>query len=102
MRGGGIDEQQPKKRNRLPFFWLTFGGGAWHAYFVDGAKVAGIAKRLAGGGPPKQVWDGQEYWRAYAHGQALYINWVRVAWGDRHARDLWILVDKEFFDLSAH
>lgn len=45
-----------------------------------------------------QGWDCTEGWRAYRRGRDLYINWWRNAYGNRHSRDLWVLVDKDFFE----
>lgn len=44
-----------------------------------------------------QGWDCREGWRAYRVGDALALNWYRLAWGHRHARDLWVIVDLEYF-----
>lgn len=42
-------------------------------------------------------WDCREGWSAYRVDDALYIRWWRDAWGNRHERDLWVLVDDRFF-----
>lgn len=44
-----------------------------------------------------QGWDCREGWSAHRVGDALYLNWFRSAYGNRHDRDLWVLVDDEFF-----
>lgn len=44
------------------------------------------------------AWDCREGWRAFKAGHALVMNWWRHGWGgQRHERDLWVLVDPEFF-----
>jgi hypothetical protein len=42
-------------------------------------------------------WDCTEHCDAYRVGDALYMRWMRSARGARHERDLWVLVDDEFF-----
>lgn len=37
-------------------------------------------------------WDCREGWQAHRCGDALYICWTRDAWGQRHERELWVLV----------
>jgi len=44
-----------------------------------------------------QGWDCTEGWGAYRAGYALIINWWRNACGNRHDRNLWVVVDEEFF-----
>ena len=44
-----------------------------------------------------QEWDCKEGWMAYRYEDALYLRWYRDAWGSRIERDLWVLVDEEFF-----
>lgn len=44
-----------------------------------------------------QGWDCQEGWEAYRKGDALVVQWFRHAIGNRHERDLWVLVDEDFF-----
>ncbi len=44
-----------------------------------------------------QGWDCREGWGAYRVGRALYLRWWRNACGNRRDRDLWVLVDSEFF-----
>jgi hypothetical protein len=40
-----------------------------------------------------QGWDCYEGWSAYRVDDALYVRWYRTAYGNRHERDLWVLVD---------
>lgn len=44
-----------------------------------------------------QGWDCREGWRAFRVDNALALNWYRLAWGHRHSRDLWLVVDPEYF-----
>lgn len=57
---------------------------------ADGAKALGVGEKWQG-------WDCTEGWASYRHGAALYVRWYRNAHGDRHDRDLWVCVDKTFF-----
>jgi hypothetical protein len=47
--------------------------------------------------PASQGWDCAEKMIAYRHGDALYIWWCRKVWGNRNARDVWVLVDENYF-----
>jgi hypothetical protein len=47
--------------------------------------------------PASQGWDCTEKMIAYRHGDALYIWWYRKVWGNRRERDLWVLVDENYF-----
>ena len=46
-----------------------------------------------------QAWQCKEGWDAYRSGDALYLNWWRAPYGgtERHERNLWVLVAKDFF-----
>lgn len=44
-----------------------------------------------------QGWDCTEGWGAYRSDDALVMNWWRSASGQRHQRDLWVVVDEDFF-----
>jgi hypothetical protein len=48
-------------------------------------------------GESAQGWDCTEGWSAYRSGDALVVQWYRHARGQRHDRDLWVVVDEEFF-----
>ena len=61
----------------------------------DGIKDDAIP---LGVGDSWEGWDCREGWAAYRAGDALYVNWWRKAWGNRHARDLWVKVCDEFFE----
>jgi hypothetical protein len=45
-----------------------------------------------------QGWECTEGWRALRHGNHLYMNWWRNAYGNRHKRDLYVLVEEDFFE----
>lgn len=63
---------------------------------IDPDDVRGGAVDL-GLGRRGQDWDCVESWDAYRHGDALAMRWYRAAYGDRRHRDLWVVVDAEFF-----
>lgn len=42
-------------------------------------------------------WDCEEGWEACRVRDALYLHWYRQAWGQRHDRSLWVLVDSGYF-----
>lgn len=42
-------------------------------------------------------WDCKEGWDAYRLGDDLVLNWWRDAYGERHQRDLWMTIEKDFF-----
>lgn len=44
-----------------------------------------------------QGWDCTEGWSAYRVGEALYAQWYRNAYGNRHDRELWVCVDGSYF-----
>lgn len=50
-------------------------------------------------GAKSQGWDCQEGWGAYRSMDDLYLNWWRAPYPNtnRHQRDLWVLVSKDFF-----
>ena len=51
-----------------------------------------------GPGQQEKGWNCVEGWNAYRHGDDLYIQWYRNAYGgDRRSRSLWVCVDKGFF-----
>lgn len=59
---------------------------------ADSAVYLGVDKTWQG-------WDCREGWAAYRSGDALYLNWWRSPTTNlRHDRDLWVLVDKRFFE----
>lgn len=64
---------------------------------IDPDNVEGTAKRLR----VFKSWSGWECvegWVALRNGDDLYLNWYRTAIGNlRHARDLYVLVEKDFF-----
>jgi hypothetical protein len=44
-------------------------------------------------------WDCREGYSAHRHGNDLYLNWWRTPYRhtNRHHRDLWVLVESDFF-----
>jgi len=63
---------------------------------IDPADAKSSAEDL-GIGECSREWECREGWGAYRVGDALYVRWYRDAWGVRHDRDLWVLVDDAFF-----
>jgi hypothetical protein len=64
---------------------------------IDPNGVSDSATEIPDVGESWQDWDCTESWWAYRSGDGLYINWRRAARGHRHGRDLWVLVDEDFF-----
>lgn len=64
---------------------------------IDPDGVADEAEKLTGE-QSWQGWDCREGWAPHRVDNDLYINWWRQAWGDRHQRDLWVLVYSDFFE----
>jgi len=42
-------------------------------------------------------WDCTEGWDAYRVGDDLVLNWWRNAYNNRHQRDLWLIIEKDYF-----
>ena len=63
---------------------------------IDGLEERSVA--LGSIGNSKEGWDCVEGWDAHRDGSALVINWWRNSYGNRHNRDLWVIVDKNFFE----
>jgi hypothetical protein len=65
---------------------------------IDPDDVSGDAESLDVGAS-WQGWDCQEGWSAHRSGDDLYLNWWRSPYPNtnRHQRDLWVLVRKDFF-----
>lgn len=64
---------------------------------IDPEGVKGGAESLHVDSNLVQGWDCTEGWAAYRHGDALVMHWFRDAQGARHERDLWVVVDGQFF-----
>jgi hypothetical protein len=63
---------------------------------IDPDDVQSSSERL-GVGESGKGWDCVEGWGAYRSDDALIVRWYRHAYGSRHDRDLWVVVDEEFF-----
>lgn len=60
---------------------------------LSGSEPLGVSARWS-------AWDCTEGWAAYRNGSALVLNWWRApthAQSVRHARDLWLSIDDDFF-----
>jgi hypothetical protein len=78
------------------------GGDCIEEGTIDPNDVESEAEDL-GVGASWQGWDCREGWSAYQVGEALYVNWWRTPYGgtNRHQRDLWVCVDKSFFEAEV-
>jgi len=66
---------------------------------IDPDMVSNVSTaKLVWEGPKTQGWDCKEWYDGYRIDDALYMHWCRDAWGNRHNRDLWVLIDDEFFN----
>lgn len=60
----------------------------------DGVKAKAVCVYDGGS---HRGWDCTESVDGYRVGDALYMRWRREAYGNRHSRDLWVLVESDFF-----
>lgn len=65
---------------------------------LDPDEVEADAERLDVHSRVVSGWDCREGWRAMRSGDALVLNWWRNPTTDlRHKRDLYVVIDREFF-----